>query len=252
MRPARPPLLALSLLALALTASAAACSDDGGGAACVVAGVSHPDGSTFPAPDGCNTCQCHDGAAECTLLGCAPTCTYDGEPRPVGDTFVATDGCNTCTCLASLAVSCTERACADACTAELPCSPTEGRSCRATGERRACGHCVQVPPDGDCQTDAECQSGDICAVPACACVDDVKTCVPGCASAAECGEAEVCGADHRCAPSACESAADCPRNFRCDAGGCLRAACTTSDGCDDLCVNDRCWSEPGVCELPVP
>ncbi|XP_002734594.1 kielin/chordin-like protein [Saccoglossus kowalevskii] len=32
----------------------------------------HPDGSTYPSDDGCNTCSCSDGREMCTLIACAP------------------------------------------------------------------------------------------------------------------------------------------------------------------------------------
>ena len=45
----------------------------GGGASrgCLVAGRYHPDGESFVAPDGCNSCTCDAGEAVCTEADCA-------------------------------------------------------------------------------------------------------------------------------------------------------------------------------------
>lgn len=242
------PALLLVSLAVAITG----CDDGGGPASCVVDGVTHPHGSTFAAPDGCNTCQCHDGVAECTLLGCVTTCTYEGKSHPVGDSFPATDGCNVCTCQASGEVVCTQRACAALCTAEHPCDPSSGQFCRDPGASAGCGICFRVPPGDACEADAACDPGAICVLPACSCDGTTKTCLPGCATAADCGEGERCAPDHRCRALPCATPSDCPRNFRCDAGACLRVSCAASADCDDLCVNGRCWSEAGTCSYAVP
>lgn len=67
------------------------------------------DGDTKPAPDGCNTCSCSDGAWVCTEIACGsgptdPDACVDGDTEPAGD------GCNTCTCADGL-WACTEMAC---------------------------------------------------------------------------------------------------------------------------------------------
>ena len=66
-----------------------------GGVVCVVGGVSHPGGTTFPSPDGCNSCTCTlDGQLACTERACPPDagtdCAFDTTYR-YGDTggFVA-------------------------------------------------------------------------------------------------------------------------------------------------------------------
>ncbi len=60
------------------------------------------DGETRDAGDGCNTCECVDGAWACTEIACGE-CT-DGDTRDAGD------GCNTCECVDG-AWACTEIAC---------------------------------------------------------------------------------------------------------------------------------------------
>lgn len=58
-----------------------------GGVACVVGGVSHPGGTTFPSADGCNSCTCTlDGQIACTERACPP----DGGIDPASCAFDAT------------------------------------------------------------------------------------------------------------------------------------------------------------------
>jgi hypothetical protein len=69
-------------------------------------------GESFPAGDGCNTCQCRaDGSVSCTEIRCAEGCLVEGRFYEIGETFPAGDGCNTCTCIADETVACTEIAC---------------------------------------------------------------------------------------------------------------------------------------------
>jgi hypothetical protein len=69
-------------------------------------------GETFPAGDGCNTCNCMpDGAVSCTKIKCADGCLVNGQFYEIGESFPAGDGCNTCTCVADGEVACTEIGC---------------------------------------------------------------------------------------------------------------------------------------------
>jgi len=78
--------------------------------------VHYPEGQSFPAGDGCNTCTCmENGSVGCTLMACAPGCFYAGTYYQPGESFPATDGCNKCTCGVDGSVSCTEMACPPAC-----------------------------------------------------------------------------------------------------------------------------------------
>jgi hypothetical protein len=70
--------------------------DDPGCMETEIAKVCDSDGECKPQP----TVQCG-----------TETCTYDGMEYPVGATFPATDGCNTCQCEAGGTVGCTEKAC---------------------------------------------------------------------------------------------------------------------------------------------
>ncbi|XP_019849112.1 PREDICTED: kielin/chordin-like protein isoform X2 [Amphimedon queenslandica] len=92
---------------------------------CVVDGVSHASGSSFTAPDGCNTCTCYNGMAACTEMACPP-CNVGGKNYASGTNFKAPDGCNTCFCSNGIAV-CTEKACLPVCSAGNMSIP-EGRT----------------------------------------------------------------------------------------------------------------------------
>jgi hypothetical protein len=53
-----------------------------GGVICTIGGVGHPAGTTFPSPDGCNSCTCTvDGQLACTERACPPDagsdCAFD-------------------------------------------------------------------------------------------------------------------------------------------------------------------------------
>ena len=48
---------------------------------CVVSGTTYQAGTSWPAPDGCNTCSCDgQGRVACTQIGCAPR--QPGQPPP--------------------------------------------------------------------------------------------------------------------------------------------------------------------------
>lgn len=113
------------------------------GPACVVDGVSYPDGSSgIPAPDGCNSCTCDGGALACTEIACPPmggACVVDGVSYPDGATDVpAPDGCNTCHCDDGTVTACTE----------IGCTPPPG-ACSVYGESYPAGW---VPSPDGCNT----------------------------------------------------------------------------------------------------
>ena len=152
---------------LATTLGLSACTPDDELASCVVGGVTHPHGSDFEAPDGCNTCHCENGQAACTLLGCVTTCTYDGTIHEAGTTFPSTDGCNTCSCGADGTVACTTRACVTSCTYDGKTYPIGGQfpavdgcnTCTCTASGAAI--CTQTPCVTTCSYDgANYEPGD--------------------------------------------------------------------------------------------
>lgn len=73
MSPTLRLLATLGLSTIGVSAAAIGCggSSTTGEVRCVYGGHTYDRGETFPADDGCNTCECEaDGRASCTLLGC--------------------------------------------------------------------------------------------------------------------------------------------------------------------------------------
>jgi hypothetical protein len=112
-----------------------------------------------------------------------------------------------------------------------------------------CPFCL--PPGMLCAADGDCASQGptwICVVATCTCTKE-KSCVAGCASDTDCRTGYSCGADHRCAPSACGAGAPaCPTDFVCGAGQtCQRRPCTDDAECSSACVIGKCFDRPGRC-----
>jgi len=141
------------------------------------------------------------------------------------------------------------------CAVEQECQPAEG-SCLSPGGFAGCGICRRPLPSEVCTSDAVCAALGptyICGSSPSLCLCSSETvCMKGCAADSECSEGQRCAANHRCEPKACVSASDCPTDFRCDAGQCLRKPCTSSRDCGGYCVNSSCYSAPGTCNLPRP
>lgn len=167
-RSALRTLFAAASLAAAL--GLAAC-DDPAADVCVVDGVSHPVGSTFPSSDGCNTCSCGaDGLVACTARACVTSCQYDGHTYAIGAQFPATDGCNTCTCEASGLASCTERACTCDPSAEWWRSYITTTASECTVRLFECPAHTEVFSNTcgcGCEQDASCARVIACAPPGC-------------------------------------------------------------------------------------
>jgi len=119
------------------------------------------------------------------------------------------------------------------------------------------GKCDTAPSDG-CQTDADCAdagTGLVCDRP-CYCfqggAQPQHRCTKGCSTAADCGPDRVCDATHRCAGAPCTQPSDCTANFTCPTGSgmsCAIKTCTKDSDCGDFCVDGRCVSALGTCEL---
>ncbi|MEO7735127.1 MAG: hypothetical protein ABIY55_29495 [Kofleriaceae bacterium] len=127
-------------------------------------------------------------------------------------------------------------------------SCTENRDCKV-GE--TCFAPDYVPPPAlsaagsaaplQCQGDAQCTQGLICATGAC-----VAPCAEG-----SCGPGLECRTGGRCMPIACSApqAAVCAQNFRCGgSGACERQACTSRAQCDSgACFQGRCFAHDAYC-----
>lgn len=135
------------------------------------------------------------------------------------------------------------------CLGDSDCTMT-GATCAPPGTDYPCGICD--PDPGNCTSDQDCGTGDICEPVPCTC-SGASHCVPGCTQPADCGVGTTCsGGDHpRCAPSACGGpSAPCPPDFDCDGGACARRPCTSDLECDHFCVQDQCYDSFGVCQMP--
>ena len=93
-----------------------------------------------------------------------------------------------------------------------------------------------------CQGDAQCTPGLICATGAC-----VAPCTQG-----SCPAGLECRAGGRCMPIPCSApqAAVCPQNHRCStsSGACERQLCTSRAQCDSgVCFQGRCFAHDAYC-----
>lgn len=149
------------------------------------------------------------------------------------------------------------------CTSSADCPA--GIACRPPSGPAPCGICR--PTSRECEADAECGPGRVCAEHAepCACSGDLSTvCTVDCRSA----ESEPCAAGERCSVSdgrcraiSCTEGWACALNERCtpgadaatDAHGCSRLECGDASDCDcGVCIEGRCEDGPGLCMPPVP
>jgi hypothetical protein len=211
-----------------------------------------PQGSTLPAEDGCNTCQCTAaGSWACTLKDCGVACD-------LGDQKPADDGCNTCTCTGDGSWACTEKACAP----EPQCTPGSTRaaddgcnSCGCTADGLWACTLIYCDPDPVCELGTERPADDGCNTCSCvgdgwactdrACVPEPTACKPGERRAADDGcntctcsesgdwECTLIGCEARCKPG--EQA---PSDDGCNTCTCLESGewgCTKK-ACPDLCT----------------
>lgn len=137
------------------------------------------------------------------------------------------------------------------CRTTADCVEPNAGFCRSPDAPQLCGICFEPP--NPCTTDTECAMQDpttICNPPACSC--GASECMPGCMSDTDCKDWEHCSPGHRCVPDACATKADCPLNFKCEAGACARQDCTSDASCNGFCVNNQCYDMAGHCMLPPP
>jgi len=125
--------------------------------------------------------------------------------------------------------------------------------CLAPGAFAGCGACNSEP--STCTIDNDCKAMGatmICQPRTCAC-DFENDCVAGCTSDAQCGEAQACNlTSNHCEALACAATPDCPVDFACTDGHCIRATCETDNDCDAFCVGGACYQQAGVCtDRPV-
>ncbi len=210
----------------------------GGSRVCVVDGVRHHPGDSFPSSDGCNTCSCGpDGSVACTERGCVDECQTDADcPVPP------------CACLDENADGICENACPVPVCRDGVCGLANPDALQL-GE--VCGG-FRAPPVQECDSGLFCQhqAGALCgaadAPGECVLVPDV------CADIFD----PVCGCDGVTYGNACEAAANltgifelgpceprCPESCPvilicrlCDDGSCgdAQVSCNPDGSCGDV------------------
>jgi hypothetical protein len=214
--------------------------------------------------DCCTCCACRNPMPRALVFEQSCLVPTDNPPEP-GD--VPPDQCQLCP--TALCVECTPKGDSWSCNStpagvkrcewgpaltafncanDRPCVNTfagENMRCYAPGDTYCGG---PAPPPDECATDVDCQTESrehyVCE-PSGHC--GMRECVAGCLTPDDCSIAEVCGADHRCAPKPCSSEV-CGNDHRCSsAGACQRKGCTTSLDCGGYCVNGSCYEAPGSC-----
>lgn len=135
------------------------------------------------------------------------------------------------------------------CRSMSDCAPVHEACVPPTGWM-GCGG-PACPPLTPCTGDADCAAQGatfICVV--FPCCNGVQACTQGCTSDAVCAMGETCASNHRCVPTACTSAGDCPVDFDCESSACQRRACASDAACSGYCVLGSCYQTPGTCSLP--
>ncbi|MDX2052407.1 MAG: Kazal-type serine protease inhibitor domain-containing protein [Polyangiaceae bacterium] len=205
---------------------------------CVVGNIEYPSGSSFPAPDGCNTCSCANGSVVCTLAACVSvvcggfagsTCAPDEYCAYAGTGLCgAADASSTCAKRPQVCPDIFDPVCAcDGKTYPSACAAAAaGVGFSAKGECRAPGSCTignNVYADGTTNIPAP----DGCNT--CSCVGGVASCTEiGCPT-------RICGGI---------AGAACLADEYCDFD--VNTPCTTPDAAG------TCKKRPQVCALGGP
>lgn len=181
--------------------------------------------------DGTSTTGGTGSTAEVTGTGTGSTAATTGAPTTgTGTTGVLPDG---------------------QCRTQADCEDFE--QCEPAGAVQ-CGGATGCTLDGsECSDDAACggtpESPQICVPDPCC---GLSLCQPGCRVDGDCGLAQRCGPDARCAPASCDPQTPCPADFSCVEARCEPSACSGDGECDGYCVYGRCSAAPGNCVAPAP
>jgi len=141
----------------------------GGSSGCVVDGVSHRPGDSFPSPDGCNQCFCSEnGQVGCTERFCLATCGGIQGLTCADDQYCSFPPETQCGSGDQTGV-CEFRP--EACTFEfLPVCGCDGVSYGNACSAASAG--VSVIHEGECGGGPQCRTDSDCPIPPCACLDE--------------------------------------------------------------------------------
>jgi hypothetical protein len=200
--------------------------------ACTHNGATYAHGTSFPAGDGCNTCNCYNGVAACTKIACNTGCSGDKDCRagsfcePPTNTCTFPGKCTVkptyCITLYAPVCGCDNKTYSNTCTAQAA-----GVGIKANG---AC------PTSGSCNSNANCARGQICLNGACvipaSCTYDGKTYAHGASFPATDG---------------CNTCTCMNGSVACTKIACTRS-CTTNANCQSThyCALTSC-AAPGIC-----
>ncbi len=163
-----------------------------------------------------------------------------------------TPGCAPEMCPACPCGSVTFTACAPIQTAQRPSScPALGCGCCANnsdcgaGLKHLCGAVIADPRcDKTCGSDCPGTCGSL------VCSLSLTNVCLGCTSDADCPLYDACYAN-ACATRTCTTSDDCPADEECDttSSSCTATSCGSDADCFGSCINNRCASGAGACEL---
>jgi hypothetical protein len=134
----------------------------GGGQPCTWDGVVYPHGSSFPSPDGCNTCFCDDASVSCTLVDCPPPERCDELGYEYEETLVIAKQCdpeaeNQCSGIVPSGIVCGCPTSVTLGSATDALGPLEMEaSALGCGTRVTCGACAGEMIQGVCSAEGTC------------------------------------------------------------------------------------------------
>ncbi|MEW5849452.1 MAG: hypothetical protein AB2A00_11595 [Myxococcota bacterium] len=208
-------------------------------------GARHPNACPAARPicDGCNCIPRPEAGPACLAGGGAGS----RRPQPLVQAQTGDEDCPVCEC---------------SCVYDADCAGVEG--CGAGGCQCVNEACVPATPE--CETDEECDVGQMCIDGACfnlECTSDEDcvlggrcvegTCTSPCSSNADCGQGEMCR-DGRCGRAQCTTDVDCPPRHTCEDGRCVVGACVTDAHCPagNICEDGTCIPQPCTTDADCP
>jgi hypothetical protein len=157
--------------------------------------------------------------ADCPNSTCSSPFTPLPYPAPAAPIVIGTAACDAdrdCYVPYWFAPFCKSNACSAGCNSDLDCAPDGGNLLCVT---------VFFPNRGS-----------------------TNSCTPGC-FAGGCPEGSACASSHRCVPSTCSGASNCPAQFDCVQGTCTPRGCQKDADCPSggYCFGGQCSTYLGTC-----